>query len=521
MKKAALTLAGLILLSGLLWGENPKSEPPEDLTIDDAVATALRQNPTILRARQEIERLRGVTIEVRSEALPQIGINSSYTQRDRRLLSGDGSSSQSGSADSSSTALSALENLSQTATGTASGNELAGALSELQNQSSQNSGGGGQIQNKTWRIAIEAQQTLYAGGRISAALKIASFTQDSSYYRLSDTIDTVIATVRQQFYQVLLNRATIRVQQESLKLLERQLTDQTNRFDAGTVPRFNVLQAEVALENARPDLIRARNNYRISQLELARTLNIDFDPNYTSWVPFNVVGILDTGRVDYSLEGAMEHARAHRPFLKVQRQQILIEVQQIKIALAGYQPTIAANGGYEVRNRITSDDLSDSINGWFFGFTGTWNIFDGFQTYGRTKQAKARLEQAKITYEDSVHQVGLEVQQADAKLKEASELLESSDKTIEQAQESLRLSQERLTAGAGVQLDVLNARVALLQAQTTALQARYDYQAALAEFDRATGSATRYEETFDDPLLRKYTPRAERKVPRTSARPIR
>ena len=80
----------------------------------------------------------------------------------------------------------------------------------------------------------------------------------------------MIATVRQQFYQVILNKALIGVQEESVRLLESQLKDQQNRFEAGTVPRFNVLQAEVALVNQQPALITARNNFRIAQIQLAR-----------------------------------------------------------------------------------------------------------------------------------------------------------------------------------------------------------------------------------------------------------
>ena len=89
---------------------------------------------------------------------------------------------------------------------------------------------------------------------------------------MRNTIDQVIATVRQQFYTVILNKALIGVQEESVSLLESQLKDQQNRFEAGTVPRFNVLQAEVALANQQPALITARNNFRIAQIQLAEPL---------------------------------------------------------------------------------------------------------------------------------------------------------------------------------------------------------------------------------------------------------
>ena len=67
----------------------------------------------------------------------------------------------------------------------------------------------------------------------------------------------------------LLNRELITVQEESVKLLSSQLKDQQNRFEAGTVPRFNVLQAEVALANQQPVLIGARGSYYLALVQLA------------------------------------------------------------------------------------------------------------------------------------------------------------------------------------------------------------------------------------------------------------
>jgi hypothetical protein len=60
-----------------------------------------------------------------------------------------------------------------------------------------------------------------------------------------------------------------------------------------------------------------------------------------------------------------------------------------------------------------------------------------------------------------------------------------------------------LGVGAGVQLDVLNAQVALTQARSTRLSALFSYNSDLAEFDRATATDTIYHDTFEDPLLRR------------------
>lgn len=473
-----------------------------DLNLDQAIRLALKQNPNVLKALWQIEQTRGQIIEVRAEALPHVSLTSEYFQQSKSLLvgrsgSGGTTSNSSGAANDLNRQLSNIPGLSQdTANQVASA--VQNSLSSSSSSQSQVSTGGGDI---SWNVDVQVSQVLYAGGQIASAIRIAKFTDDSSYFNLRDVLDQTIDTVRQQFYTVLLNRELIKVQEESVKLLEDQLKDQQNRFEAGTVPRFNVLQAEVQLANQQPQLIAARNNFLISEYQLAKTLGID--PGPQGQTTYNAVGELRVYERPLGLRNAIQMAIEHRPFLKVQRLNILIQKEQVKVALAGYKPTITANGGYEVRNNPTTSHLDQTIDGWFFGINGQWNIFDGFETYGKVKAQRAVLESAKVNYDDSVHQVELEVQQAYANVQTARETIRSQAKVVEQALEAVRLATERLAAGAGTQLDVLNAQVQLTTARSTELQARANYNTALAEFDRVTATATSYAETFSDPLLNK------------------
>jgi outer membrane protein TolC len=485
-----------------------------DLTLDQAVKLALKQNPNILKAIQQIEQTRGQIIEVRAEALPHVVLTSAYSQEAKSLIERQGQSSSSSSSSSNVTANISKQLASIPGLTPSAAEQIVSALqqSTAQSAQSQTSSGGGDI---SWNVTVQATQVLYAGGQVQAAIRIAKFTDDSSYFSLRDTVDQTIDTVRQQFYTILLNRALITVQEESVKLLEDQLKDQQNRFEAGTVPRFNVLQAEVALANQQPILISAKNSYLISEYQLAKTLGID--PGPQGKPSYHAVGNLEVHERSLGLSNAIQLGIARRPFLKVQRLTILIQKEQIKVALAGYKPQLNANGGYEVRNSALTSHLDDTIDGWFFGVTGQWNIFDGLETYGKVKAARASLESAKVNYDDSVHQVELEVQQAYANLLTARETIRSQQKTVEQALEAVRLATERFSAGAGTQLDVLNAQVQLTTARSTELQARANYNTALAEFDRVTATDTIYAETFDDPVIRGRTPPVVKTAPAKKA----
>jgi outer membrane protein TolC len=473
MNRLIAPILALAFLSACLHAADKKvpaaqSALPPSMSLDDCIRLALVQNPLILKARQQIEQTHGLIIEVRAQAIPQFGIVSGYNQESTELI-------------------------------------------QLTNQPGQ--------QDKTWNISFQATQLLYSGGQVGAAIKIAKLTNDSNVYALRDTVDQVISTVRKQFYDVLLDKALIGVQEESVNLLQSQLKDQKNRFEAGTVPRFNVLQAEVALSNQIPLLIKARNDYTIAQLAIAKTLGVQ----YNTWHPgkslIEAAGELTIREQSIDQNTAVSLAKERRSFLKIQRQNILIQLQQIKVALSGYQPQISAKGGWELRNSSLTNDLDHTVNGWFFGVQGNWNIFDGLATYGKVKEARAQLESAKITYDDSVLQVELEVQQALANLREARETIDSQTKNVEEALEALRLAQERLSAGAGTQLDVLNGQVSLALARTNKLQALHDYNVALAELDRVTGVDTQYTDSFKDPLDGKKPAAAAK--PKPSATPAK
>lgn len=424
-------------------------------TLEQAILTALQRNPDIQRARQEIERTKGIYLELRADALPRVDATANLTDTDPHLggFSGDGAARSIGV-------------------------------------------------ERQYSFNLRATQIVFAGGRVVSQIRSADFQRDSAYFGFRDTIDAVIALVRQQFYQILLNRALIGVQEESIRLLESQLQDQQNRFEAGTVPRFNVLQAQVALSNQQPELISARNNYRVAQLQLARTIGVDFVPARGDSAPLDAIGQLRYVPRAIPLPKAIQIAKERRPFLKQQKANVLTNDAQVGVARSGYFPQISATGGSDFRSSPFSENIQDVRSGYVFGATGSWAIWDWGQTYGRVKQANALLEQSKITLDDANRQVELEVQQAYSNIVQGRELIRSQQQTVGQAEEALRLASARLSAGAGTQLEVLNARVEVTRAQSISLQALYTYNAAVAEFDRVTATEITYANALDEPRTR-------------------
>ena len=454
------------------------------LTIAEAVELGLRQSPTVLNQVQELKRLSGLVFQAQAALIPQVTATGSYAQNEPSLSN---TSSGAGSQPFDLLLLPQGQPLVIRPNGTT--NVVGVPLNSVVSSSN--------ITN-TWNMKVTISQLLYDGGAAVANRRAARINEDASYYTLRDTIDTLVENIRTQFYQIILDRALVQVQEESVNLLRSQLDDQQSRYEAGTVPQFNVLQAESQLQNQIPQLISAQNSYRIAQVTLAKTLGIPADRQYVTDEPLPVVGSLDVTPITYDLSEALVTARANRPSLKAQRSNVLAAVENVTVARAGWQPTLTAQAGLEVEENPFSNNMRNTVNGWFFGVNGTWNILDGGTTYGKVKSAKASLEETKVTYDDSVRQVELDVSTAVDNLRQAQETIVASKKAVDVSLESLRLANERLAAGTGTQLDVLNQQTQLTTARSNYFTAEFQYISAIAQYQFATATEVKYNDLFDD-----------------------
>jgi outer membrane protein TolC len=464
-------------------------------TLDQAVLQALQQNPALLNAEQEIKRTKGVIIQVRAQALPQITAQGTFDWTDPNLVN------------ARTVSTTAVTTTPTTPTGTgASGSLVESPASQVQQGRGSAAAAAPaatpgvrntELSDVSYTISVLGSQLIF-NGTTPNQIRATFFQRDSAYFAFRNVLDQLIATVKTQFYQIVVNRELVKVNEQSVQLLNAQLKDQQNRFEAGTVPRFNVLQAEVAYYNQLPQLITAQNNLRISKLTLAKTLGLYFQPMRGEEPPLDVVGEMPYIPRTINLANAIEMGKERRPFLKQARANVLNQLQQVRTAAGQYLPTITATGGGEWVSSPVNSSWHDISKGWVAGVQGSLPIWDSGAIAGQVIQQRALLSETKITYDDDVRQVELEIQQAYSNLQQNRELIQSQEKNVEQAEEALRLAKARLDAGAGVQLDVLNAQVQLLLAQSTRLQALFGYNSSLAEFDRVTGAQSTYQEMFAD-----------------------
>ena len=444
MKK--LTLFSLLLVFVFTVSADETNAPAwlsRPLSQADCINIALAQNADILKAQSDLKASQGVVIQTRAIALPQVVASGKYQDNESSLVQQFPSF---------------------------------GATNSIQTP------------HQNWNTGIQIVQGIYEGGKLIAAIQAASATKKQAIAQYDTQVADTLLAVRLAYYDVLLAAQQITVNEASVKLLQKELDDQQRRFDAGTVPHFNVLRAEVALANAKPNLFHANSQYRISKNVLANLLGYNLPRDVLENIPLNLTDTFDITPWDMALPDAIQQALERRTELKDLREQVVLQKLNIVSAKSGYQPVIQAFAGYGWQNSEFSTDIGDEVNGWNVGGQLTWSIFDGALTYGKVKQSKALYKKSETELEDRSRQIELDVRTAYSDFLEAKEVLDSQTKVQEQAEEALREANARFDAGTGTQLDVLDAETSLTQARTTQVQALHDYATARARLERSIGA---------------------------------
>jgi outer membrane protein len=415
------------------------------LSLSDCLNIALSQNAAILKARNDLDAQYGVVVQTRAVVLPQLSATGTYKDTQR----------------------SAIENFP----------------------------GGVATPDQNWNAGVKIVQTIYQGGALKAAVRAAKVTKEQALAQYQTTLADTLLVVRLAYYDILLAAEQITVNEASVNLLERELEDQQRRYDAGTVPHFNVLRARVSVANARPPLIRAQNNYRIAKNNLCNLLGYNLPREIWDNIPLNLTDSLDAAPYPINLSDALQQALAKRPELVALRKNEELQKLSIIDAKSGYKPNLQLFAGYNWLNRqfsdtpaLTTPSLNQYVDGWNAGAQLNWNIFDGMLTRGKVIQAKALHDKSKTAVDEQARNIELEVRTAYSDFLGAQEVLESQKTVQAEAEESLREAKARTDAGTGTQLDVLDAENSLTQARSTQVQALHDYDAARARFERAIGT---------------------------------
>jgi outer membrane protein TolC len=363
-------------------------------------------------------------------------------------------------------------------------------------------------QTNTYTASANLSQTIFQGGRLVATTRAAGSLAAASRLDAEERRALFAVEVQRAYLGALLAERLVELQGTNLQLASTRLAQVQQFQQAGRSAQYDVLRARVERANIEPLVIQARNDREIAYLELKRLLNIPLERPLalTSTVDpdaaqAHVASYLDTTVVPdrAALRSAELTARGRRQAITAARAELLPTVTAfIQTGFGAFPPAgfgiPTLRGGFDPAAcppGSTVPARGCQNGGWFedrsLGINFQWFFFDGLRGKSALELARTQTRIAEVELRQERERVAVEVARARAELLRAKAAFEGRRETSGEAQEAFRLASLRFSRGLSTQLEVSDAQLALLTAESSQARATYDLHLATADLARALG----------------------------------
>ncbi len=317
------------------------------------------------------------------------------------------------------------------------------------------------------------------------SIGIASSSLDLSNENLRNIRNQIIGDVKKSFYSVLLSREMKNLMELSLKNAEENFENIKRLNKAGTLSDYDVLRAEVQVENLKPIVLQMENNYKLSIEALKITIGFEAEED------IEVVGELNFDE-PYNIpseEEIINELLKTNPQLALLENQVKLYEKMVSLEKSSYLPTLAGFGSYQYQTQANDFNFSEYrwVKTFVVGFQIQLPIFNGFKTQSRVNQAEINLNQAQEQKKNLTEAIKTQALSILFRIQQALKRIEGQNKNVKQAEEGYNIAKRRLENGLSTQLEVNDAELALRQARINRLQAIYDLRVAEAELNTILG----------------------------------
>ncbi len=289
----------------------------------------------------------------------------------------------------------------------------------------------------------------------------------------------VALNTKAAYYSYLAAQREVKLNEETVRQREELVHHAEEYFRTGLKPRIDVTRAEANLYDAKLSFIRAQNGLQIAEINLVNALGIEK-------LPWNMLrDILEIKKpVIMNLADAKRIATKQRPDL-LQNEALERERKfSLKATKADYLPRLSGNANYG----WTSTDFPLQEE-WTVGMQLTFPLFTGFKKGGKIKEEEAKLRQVKASGDVIIQNILAEVEQAYRDMNTASEQIVAARKGSQASNENLELATKRYQRGLNDIIEITDAQIQYLTAETKYINSLYDYKIAEAMLEKAIGKS--------------------------------
>ena len=353
----------------------------------------------------------------------------------------------------------------------------------------------GSVLDKTTESAtINASSgvTLFNGFRGLSTLRRAKLDRAAGRLDLKRAEQTVVFTVASDFVTLMQAQEQLRVLRENL-LAESNLERQIQQYvEAGAREAAVLYQQEANAAAARLAVVQAQNAMESAQVTLMRTLQLDPAGTYDFQFPAEVTA--ERSAQSPELAQLLQQALDRRSDLKAEEARLAAAEQGLRIAHAGFWPTLSLSAGYgSAYSSASASSFGNQLDlqrGGAVGLGLSIPLFDRGEAHHASRRARLELTRARISLDAARTEVGLQVRQAFQDYRSAREQLATAEAQKSAAERAVQTAEERFRSGVTSLVEVTQARDRHVLAATALVDARANLllQRTLMEYSLGTFS---------------------------------
>ncbi|MGH9217949.1 MAG: efflux RND transporter permease subunit, partial [Vicinamibacterales bacterium] len=329
-------------------------------------------------------------------------------------------------------------------------------------------------------LQLFVNQPIYSGGRLNSAYGITTASLDASKLELDRTRQEIEYRVVETFYAALMNERGVAVADEQIRMTEKQLELARARFEAGTVARLDVLQAEVELANARARRIQARAQVDTAMQALRTVLALPQTQR------LKLEGSLDEPVVDRPRQ-ELDQRLPQRPDLLAFTARREMAEYASNLADSEWKPSLAFTGNMQYQQDELGSLFGRDNQSYAFGVQLNVPLFAAPGAAARRSVAQSQMRQAEHGLRDATDNARLELESAWTALEASAEVVATQQKALELARESVAIAQVSYENGVITSAELNDTQVRLLQTEWLLMQAKYARITAAARARVAAG----------------------------------
>jgi len=333
---------------------------------------------------------------------------------------------------------------------------------------------------ENYNVQVSLQQVLFAWGKLYNAFKISDLASDIANLNLLRKQQDIRYSITDAFYGLLVLEEYVKQAHASLTQLERFAAAVETRYKAGLVSQFDLLRAQVQVQNLKPMVIESENSLNLAREGFKLLLGMKLDNE------FMLTGEVQMIDEEFSLEQLVADALQNRPEVKNLKKAERIARLSQAITRRANLPTLVGGTTYD-RSKpfgITGDEWGSKIT---FNLAFQWTLFSGFSNLYKSREAALMLKETRLAMDNLDRAITVEVRQAYLSFLAAKEAIGAAEKNVGQASKAFEIIETRYKSGLATNLEVLDTELAYRQAQVNYLSALKNYNTSLAQIYKAVG----------------------------------